>query len=126
MYAPEHIKSGKFEKLVAQIDIGPSILGLLNFSYQSKFFGQDVFRMKDEQQRAFISTYQSLGYIKNNKLVILDPNKKLSTFTPNFKTGASKSIPSERWLTEEAIANYQLASYLYSSGGYQMISNSAK
>lgn len=108
MYAPEHIKSGKFEKLVAQIDIGPSILGLLNFSYQSKFFGQDVFRMKDEQQRAFISTYQSLGYIKNNKLVILDPNKKLSTFTPNFKTGASKSIPSERWLTEEAIANYQL------------------
>ncbi len=120
IYAPEHVKPGKFEKLVAQIDIGPSILGLLNFSYQSKFFGQDVFRMKDEQQRAFISTYQSLGYIKNNKLVILDPNKKLSTFIPNFKTGSSKSILSENWLTNEAIANYQLASYLYSNGGYQM------
>jgi len=119
MYAPEHIKPGKFEKLVAQIDVGPSILGLLNFSYQSKFFGQDVFRMKDEQQRAFISTYQSLGYLKNDKLVILNPNKKLGTFTPNFKTGGSKPIPSEDWLTNEAIANYQLASFLYSSGAYQ-------
>lgn len=126
MYAPAYIKPGKFEKLVAQIDIGPSILGLLNFSYQSKFFGQDVFKMKDEQQRAFISTYQSLGYIKNNKLVILDPNKKISTFIPNFKGSGSKPIPSQEWLTNEAIANYQLASYLYSSGKYQMISNSTK
>lgn len=118
MYSPGHIKPGRFEKLTAQIDIGPSILGLLNFSYQSKFFGQDVFKMKDEQQRAFISTYQSLGYIKNNKLVILDPNKKVATFSPNFITGSSKSVPSEEWLTNEAIANYQLASYLYSNAGY--------
>jgi phosphoglycerol transferase MdoB-like AlkP superfamily enzyme len=118
-YSPGHITPGKFEKLTAQIDIGPSILGLLNFSYKSKFFGQDVFKMKDEQQRAFISTYQSLGYIKNNMLVILDPNKKLGTFSPNFETGSSKPIPSEEWLTKEAIANYQLASYLYSSGGYK-------
>jgi len=126
MYSPENIKPGKFEKLVAQIDIGPSILGLLNFSYQSKFFGQDVFKMRDEQQRAFISTYQSLGYIKNNKLVILDPNKKVSTFSPNFITGSSNAVPSQEWLTNEAIANYQLASYLYSNAGYQMISNSTK
>ncbi|RZM26600.1 MAG: alkaline phosphatase family protein [Pedobacter sp.] len=122
IYSPGHIRPGRFEKLVAQIDIGPSILGLLKFSYQSKFFGQDVFKMKDEHQRAFISTYQSLGYIKNNKLVILDPNKKTSTFIPDFKTGASKSIPAQEWLTNEAIANYQLASYLYSSRGYQFIS----
>ena len=81
---------------------------------------------KRQQQRAFISTYQSLGYIKNKKLIILDPNKKMGTFAPNFRAGSSKSIPDEEWLTKEAIANYQLASYLYSSGGYQMISNSTK
>lgn len=119
MYAPALLKPGEFRKLTAQIDVGPSILGLLNFSYQSKFFGQDVFKMKDEQQRAFISTYQSLGYLKNNKLVILDPNKKLGTYLPNFKIGSAKPIPAEAWLTDEAIANYQLASYLYTSMGYQ-------
>lgn len=118
MYAPGHIKPSKFEKLTAQIDIGPTILGYLNFSYKSKFFGQDVFKMKDEQQRAFISTYQSLGYIKNNQLVILDPNKKVSAFAPDFKTGSSKAIALPQWLTNEAVANYQLASSLYSTGGY--------
>lgn len=118
IYSPKHIKPGKFEKLTAQIDIGPSILGLLNFSYESKFFGQDVFRMKDEQQRAFISTYQSLGYVKDDRLVILGPNKKIETFAPNFSTGEAKGVKGNQRLTDEAIANYQLASYLYNSGAY--------
>jgi phosphoglycerol transferase MdoB-like AlkP superfamily enzyme len=118
-YSPAHIAPGKFEKLVAQIDIGPTILGYLNFSYKSKFFGQNVFKMNEKAERVFISTYQSLGYIKNNKLVILDPNKKVNTYIPNFETGNSSPAPNEKWFTEEAIANYQLASELYKQGGYQ-------
>ena len=118
MYSPAHISPAKFEKLTAQIDIGPSILGYLNFTYDSKFFGQDVFKMKDDQQRIFISTYQSLGYIKGNKLVILEPNKKVKTFIPDFKTGESKPIGPIQSLTNEAISNYQLASWMYNNGAY--------
>jgi phosphoglycerol transferase MdoB-like AlkP superfamily enzyme len=117
-YSPGHIAPGKFEKLTAQIDIGPTILGYLNFSYDSKFFGQDVFKMKDSDERAFISTYQSLGYIKNNKLVILDPSKKASTYQPDFITGNAVKIPADQKLINEAIANYQMASYLYQNGLY--------
>ena len=117
-YSPGHITPGKFEKLTAQIDIGPTILGYLNFSYNSKFFGQDVFKMKDSDERAFISTYQSLGYIKNNKLVILDPNRKAATYKPDFTTGGSVAIPADGKLIDEAISNYQMASYLYQNGLY--------
>ena len=117
-YSPGHITPGKFEKLTAQIDIGPTILGYLNFSYDSKFFGQDVFKMNDADERAFISTYQSLGYIKNQKLVILDPNKKTSTYKPDFTTGNAVKLPADQKLTDEAIANYQMASYLYQNGLY--------
>lgn len=118
-YAPGKINPGKFEQLTAQIDIGPTILGYLNFSYQSKFFGQDVFKMDKKDEHIFISTYQSLGYLKNNKLVILGPNKKANTFIPDFKTGNSIAIQNEKWLTEEAIANYQMASELYKTKQYQ-------
>lgn len=117
-YSPGHIAPGKFGKLTAQIDIGPTILGYLNFSYDSKFFGQDVFRMKDSEERAFISTYQSLGYIKNNKLVILDPNKKAATYKPDFINGNAVAIPADQKLINEAISNYQMASYLYQNGLY--------
>lgn len=118
-YAPGLIKPSKFEKLTAQIDVGTTILGYLNFSYPSKFFGQNVFAMQDDQQRAFISTYQSLGYLKNDQLVILDPNKKISTFRPDFATGNSKPIAADASLTEIAIANYQLAAHLYANKAYQ-------
>jgi phosphoglycerol transferase MdoB-like AlkP superfamily enzyme len=117
-YSPGHITPGKFEKLTAQIDIGPTILGYLNFSYDSKFFGQDVFKMKDSEERAFISTYQSLGYIKDNKLVILDPNKKAVTYKPDFATGSAVTISADQKLINEAISNYQMASYLYQNGLY--------
>lgn len=112
-YAPGHIAPSKFDKLTAQLDIGPTILGYLNFSYQSKFFGHDVLRMEDTEQRAFISTYQSLGYLRNGKLVVLDPNKKISTFRPDFKTGGSTKISNDKKLTNETISYYQLASFLY-------------
>ncbi|WP_421941319.1 LTA synthase family protein [Pedobacter sp.] len=115
-YSPGHILPGKFDPLTAQIDIGPTILGYLGFNYTSKFFGQDIFHMKHGDERAFISTYQSLGYIKGGKLVILDPNKKAATFKPNFKTGSALAIPADQTLINETIANYQMASYLYQKG----------
>ena len=118
-YAPGHIAPSRFEKLTAQLDIGPTILGYLNFSYHSKFFGHDVFKMEDTEQRAFISTYQSLGYIRDGKLVVLDPNKKVNTFRPDFKTGGSTKIPNDEKLTNETISYYQLASFLYQKKLYQ-------
>ncbi|MGZ3589159.1 MAG: hypothetical protein ACXU99_00720 [Thermodesulfobacteriota bacterium] len=33
-------------KLMSQIDIVPTTLGLLNFSYRSKFFGKDILMME--------------------------------------------------------------------------------
>ncbi|WP_231463549.1 LTA synthase family protein [Pedobacter sp. Leaf132] len=120
-YSPGHIVPSKFEKLTAQLDIGPTILSYLNMGYKSKFFGHDVFTMQDSAQRAFISTYQSLGYIRNNKLVILNPNKKVSTYKPDFKTGNSVKVANDNKLTNEAISYYQLASYLYQKKLYQQI-----
>ncbi len=120
-YAPGHIKPGKFDKLTSQIDVGPTILGYLNMQYKSKFFGQDVFKMNDGAQRAFISTYQSLGYIKNNELVILDPNKKAAVFKPDFTTGSAQPVPNNPNLVDEAISYYQFASWMYQKGLYQQI-----
>lgn len=113
IYSPGNIAPGNFDQLTAQIDIPPTLLGLLNMDYTSKFFGQDVFKMKPGQERAFISTYQSLGYLKNGKLVILDPNRKTKTFIPDFVTGSSTETAPDNALIDEAISNYQVASYMY-------------
>lgn len=54
----------------------PTVFGLLNFNYQSKFYGQDVLKL-DYKPGALIATYQDLGLIKNNILTFISPKQKV-------------------------------------------------
>ncbi len=111
IYSPKNIAVGKMERLMSQIDLGPTVLGLLNFSYTSKFFGYDIFKLEAGRERVFISTYQSLGYLKNDKLIILNPQKLVSTYKPDYEKGTAIKIADDSKLIQEAIAWYQVASY---------------
>jgi phosphoglycerol transferase MdoB-like AlkP superfamily enzyme len=114
IYAPSHITPGRMERLMSQIDIGPTVLGLLNFSYASKFYGYDMFKLEPGRERAFISTYQSLGYIKGDKLIVLSPQLKVESYTVSGKEQV-KSKPDQNTINE-AIAWYQTASYSFTHG----------
>lgn len=116
VYAPGFIRPGVMPRLMSQIDVGPTVLGLLNFSYRSKFFGYDIFKLQPGRERAFVSTYQSLGYIKNDSLIILKPQKVAATFTPDFKDGSARPTAPNKHLVEEAVAWYQAASFQFRNG----------
>lgn len=106
------------DRLMAQIDIPPTILGMLNFSYKSKFMGQDIFNLPEGKEKAFISTYQGLGFIQNGHLIIQSPVRKLKQFKPDFKTGAAVEEPLNDSLAKKAIAYYQVASWLIKNKKY--------
>lgn len=112
IYAPKIISPQQISTLTAQIDIPPTILGLLRLNYHSKFFGQDVLNLAPGRERAFISTYQGLGYLRNGKLVIQSPVKNIREYVPDFTTGNSRQVALEDSLVHQAIAYYQCASWL--------------
>ncbi|MBO9612636.1 MAG: sulfatase-like hydrolase/transferase [Dyadobacter sp.] len=116
MYAPGFVEPGMMPRLMSQIDIGPTVLGLLNFSYRSKFFGYDIFKLEPGRERAFVSTYQSLGYIKHDSLIVLKPQRIAATFTPNFADGSTTPASQNTHLLDEAIAWYQSASFQFRNG----------
>ena len=118
IYAPQLIKPVMEERLTSQIDLAPTVLGMMNINYTSRFLGFDIYRTPIERDRAFISTYQNMGFIKNNKLIILSPQKKAAQYQPDFLTGAAIQIRLEDSLTNEAIAWYQGASYLFKEKKY--------
>ncbi|MFT3827957.1 MAG: LTA synthase family protein [Chitinophagaceae bacterium] len=118
IYSPGNLAPQRVDKLTAQIDIAPTILGLLRFNYRSKFFGQDIFSIPEEKERAFISTYQGLGYLKNNKLVIQTPVKKTEEFTPDFITGKATATPVSDSLLQQSIAWYQCAAWMLKNRKY--------
>lgn len=118
IYSPGFIPKENVTALTAQIDIGPTLLGLLHVNYVSKFFGIDVLNTATEKQRAFISTYQGLGFIKNDNLVVQLPVKKVATYKPNFNTGDNTLIPVTDSLEKQAIAWYQVAAWYISNNKY--------
>jgi phosphoglycerol transferase MdoB-like AlkP superfamily enzyme len=130
IYAPGFIQPQKVTQLVSQIDLMPTVLGLLHFNYDSKFIGQDVFS-PNYKERALIATYQDLGLIKNNRLTIISPKQKVKQFdlklqqmegvSPEFQSNYEE-IPVKKMdekLVKETIAYYQFTTDLLQKKQYQ-------
>ena len=123
IYSPEFVAPQKFSQVTSQIDVMPTVLGLLNFKYQSKFLGQDVFS-KNFVPRAYIATYQDLGFIKDNYLTVISPTKKIKQYQlvqkPNTNTTTEFNIyytenllqdNPRKDLVDQTISNYQSTSF---------------
>ena len=113
IYAPKHIQPRRIGRLMSQVDIPPTMLGLLNFSYASQFLGYDLFDLEPGRERAFVSTYQELGFMRGDEMVVLRPGKRVSVVKPDPRDGSAAPAKANPGLTEEAIAWYQSASSLF-------------
>lgn len=104
------------DKLCSQIDLYPTLFGLLNWDYESNLFGKDVLAA-GYQPRIFVGTYQKLGFMQNDSLVILSPQKKVDTYRYDRETNQQVAVKPSQALVDKAIANYQAAFYLYKHNG---------
>ena len=130
IYSPGFIQPQQYNKLMSQIDIMPTVFGILNFNYQSKFYGQDVLK-PDYKPRALIATYQDLGLIKDDVLTIISPKKTYKqyqlTLLPKPGVGNDFQIyydeklldKSRMDLVNETISFYQTASDMLKKKKYQ-------
>ncbi|MBI4754615.1 MAG: LTA synthase family protein [Betaproteobacteria bacterium] len=117
-YAPQHIEQRRVKRLMSQIDIAPTLLGLLGAPYYSKFFGRDLLHAPPAGDRAFVANYQTLGYLRDGKMVVLQPHRKVSVF--EVDADGHRGAPAEDpTLAREAIALYQAASIVFKSGRYR-------
>lgn len=104
IYAPEFVEPQKFSQITSQIDVMPTVLGLLNFKYQSKFLGQDVFS-KNFVPRAYIATYQDLGFIKDNYLTVISPTKNIKQYQLVQKPNTNTTTEFNIYYTENLLQN---------------------
>jgi phosphoglycerol transferase MdoB-like AlkP superfamily enzyme len=117
IYAPGLIAPGRVDRTMAQIDIGPTLLGLLGMDYRSSFYGADLFALEPGRERAFIGNYQRLGYLRQGQLLELTPHRRVDDVQPDYmKDAQQRSLPLDQPLELEAIAYYQTASYRFRHG----------
>ncbi|UZM12009.1 LTA synthase family protein [Pseudomonas kielensis] len=111
IYAPKLIEPRETAQLASQIDLAPTLLGLLNLDYQSTFFGRNLLQPNDLPPRVVVGNYQHLGLFDGQNLAILSPRQGLrrhdQALTESIESPATTSDP----LIARAITYYQTASY---------------
>jgi phosphoglycerol transferase MdoB-like AlkP superfamily enzyme len=108
IYAPAHVAARQVDTIASQMDVAPTLLGLLNVSYRSKFFGHDILREGRDHPRALMSNYQTVGYYESGRIVELRPNAHFRVVDAT----SGRELPMDdlgRHLVDEAISYYQLA-----------------
>ncbi len=116
IYAPKLIPPAHNERLIAQIDIAPTLLGLLNWSYISKFVGHDVNRLPPGKEHALISTYQTVGYLENDQLVVLEPGRRVRVEAVDWPTLTTRPVAADPDAVKEAISLYEGVSLAFKNG----------
>ena len=65
--------------LFLSVILMPTLLSLLNMSYDSHFYGRSIFDPA-YVNRAFIATYQDLGYLEGDTFTILSPVRRFEQY----------------------------------------------
>jgi hypothetical protein len=109
MHAPAALTPATITFVASQIDVGPTILAILNMSYTSRFFGQDVLSEGQHHQRAVMANYVTVGHMEDGILVELSPKRRARVL--DAETGREISVhhPQARGWIEETVAHYQVA-----------------
>lgn len=110
----------KINNLSSQIDLFPTLFAQLGWEYETNLFGQNILQMKPENERAFIGNYRKLGYLKDNKVMILGDGKTANFYTWNPIDNSLNEQPIDIEFLNTTISNYQVADYLYRNGGLKV------
>ena len=110
IFAPGFVAPREVGGVVSQIDLMPTLLSLLNMNYDSHFYGRSIFD-PDYVNRAFIATYQDLGYLEGDTFTILSPVRRYEQYrvaptaeNPHHLEPAEEADPTQ---VDRAVYYYQ-------------------
>jgi phosphoglycerol transferase MdoB-like AlkP superfamily enzyme len=123
IYAPGgQIAPGHIRTLMSQVDYAPTLLGLLNWSYPSRFFGRDIRQTDPAEGRVLVGTYQKLGLLKADNFLVLTPVRRQAQYRYDRVNYGLTEQPLNAALLGEAVSYYQTASELYQNQRYRELS----
>lgn len=124
----EGIEPRRVDTLTSQIDLAPTVLGMLGLAYEAPFFGQDVLRWDPAQgpRTLLFNHNHSVAVLRDNHLAILDLNRRVSCVAYERNPGAARRA-NDKFTREEcdpalvqlATAYYQVGYELFTAKTYQ-------
>ncbi|MBK6453842.1 MAG: LTA synthase family protein [Proteobacteria bacterium] len=120
IYAPKHIAPRQVDTLMTQIDIAPTVLGLLGLPYEAPFFGVDVLNRPAGQPRiALFSHNHDVAILRDDDLVVVGLGKTSQAYRYDHALGTFTAKPDDTHLLPLGIAYFQTAAELFKTHDYQ-------
>lgn len=113
VYSPRHVAPGHVKTLTSQIDIAPTVLGLLGFSYDSAFFGIDVLHEAQPNRVIPLNHNRDVALFDGHYLVELGFRKTAAAFEYDRRTRTQRPTPIDGERLKDAIAVFQEGYELY-------------
>ncbi len=118
IYSPKHIEPREVDTLMTQVDVAPTVLGLLGLPYTAPFFGADVLNTPADHRVAFLSHNHDVALYRDGELAILGLQKTVTDVFYDPATDTYKDAPPNPELNALAIAYYQTAFELFHEHKY--------
>lgn len=120
VYSPKHVAPRRTDTLTSQIDVAPTVLGLLNISYDSVFFGRDVLADSPDRHFALLNHNRDIALFRNGRLDGLGFRNTQSAHTYDAATRSQSAAQPDLESMKDTASIYQLAYQLYAARNYQL------
>ena len=119
IYSPKHIAPRRVDTLMTQIDVAPTVMGLLGLPYQAPFFGQDVLSTAAEHRVALFNHNHDVAIYRDGRIVVFGLKKAVSHFSYDQATDRYAPAAPDLELERLGVAYFQTAYELFATRRYR-------
>ena len=119
IYAPKHIAPRRVDSLMTQIDIAPTVLGMLGMPYEAPFFGQDVLHTDPASRIALFSHDHDVAIYRGGRIAVMGMDRGVHDFEYDRAHERFTPVAADPSLDALGIAYFQTASELFEAHRYE-------
>ncbi|HSD61370.1 MAG TPA: sulfatase-like hydrolase/transferase, partial [Burkholderiales bacterium] len=120
VYSPRHLPARRVDGLMSQIDIAPTVLGMLGISYEGSFFGRDVLGGGAPRHFAPLNHNRDIAILEDGRLTELNLRQTGGTYSYDKAGDRQARIGLDQDELKDAISVFQTAYNLYLRGQYRL------
>lgn len=120
-HAPARLSPKVCETAISQMDIAPTVLGLLGLGYTAPFYGQDVLHLPPGADHPILLNHNhDVALLDKGQMVVLGLNQSVDSYSYDAQQKLLIPAPPLAELTDLATAYYQTAFELFKRHGYTL------
>ena len=120
LYSPKHIKPQRVDTLTSQIDVAPTVLGILNFSYDTTFFGIDVLGESYPGRLIPLNHNRDIALFDGRNLIEIGFRKSSGQYVYDSVTHIQSPVAIDPERQKDTVALFQEAFELYRDRRYRI------